>query len=271
MYSEYAWNESDYTFLCVKSQISEVFDITEYNSNTKYADLAAALGTDGANIPESLRKGGMSVKYVSSVDHKYVQYNLREISFTTNVALWQEVGVYNVQNEVNKILGTTALYDLSYLTNGKILKWNGDVQDFDGYSASTEYLPLDDYDILDYTNLLNNISDAFIGLVLFAEDKSVVARFENSGKIDLSDYPTAKYFRFCCYTSNISSANVTLSYDEESLKDISAKINRLEDYVMIPFDGYTAAILFNADIPAHNTEYNYRNIQLHARYDKFLK
>ena len=94
-YSEYAWDDvstpAKYVFLCVKSQIDEIFDITVYNNNTKYADLTAALGTGGANIPQSLRRGGMSVKYVQSYDNKYVQYRLMSDSFNTNEANWQGV------------------------------------------------------------------------------------------------------------------------------------------------------------------------------------
>jgi hypothetical protein len=77
VYSEYAWDgvsdPSKYVFLCVKSLIGEVFDISVYNNNAKYANLSAALGVDGANIPQSLRKGGMSVKFVQSSDNEYVQ------------------------------------------------------------------------------------------------------------------------------------------------------------------------------------------------------
>lgn len=97
VYSEYAWNGSDYVFLCVKSQIDEVFDITVYNSNTKYADLSAALGVNGVNIPESLRKGGMSVKYVQSSDNMYVQYRYMGTAITgspnpfLDAANWQGV------------------------------------------------------------------------------------------------------------------------------------------------------------------------------------
>ena len=95
MYSEYAWNGSFYTFLCVKSQVGEVFDITAYNSNTKYADLSAALGTNGVNIPESLRRGGMSVKFVQNSDNKYVQFrymsSLTAAADFTNIANWQGV------------------------------------------------------------------------------------------------------------------------------------------------------------------------------------
>lgn len=96
-YSEYAWDGTQYVFLCVKSQIGEVFDITAYNSNTKYADLTAALGTNGANIPQSLRKGGMSVKFVKTSDNKYVQYRYMGTAVTgtpnpfLDTANWQGV------------------------------------------------------------------------------------------------------------------------------------------------------------------------------------
>lgn len=94
-YSEYAWddvsNPNKYVFLCVKSQIGEVFDISAYNNNAKYADLEAALGNDGANVPQSLRRGGMSVKYVQSSDNKYVQYRLMADTFSTTESDWQGI------------------------------------------------------------------------------------------------------------------------------------------------------------------------------------
>ena len=98
VYSEYAWDGTQYVFLCVKSQIEEVFDITVYNNNTKYADLSAALGVDGANIPATLRRGGMSVKFVQSSDNKYVQYRLRSDSFNTIVSNWYKDVVSVSQN-----------------------------------------------------------------------------------------------------------------------------------------------------------------------------
>ena len=91
VYSEYAWNGTQYIFLCVKSQIGEVFDISVYNNNAKYTNLTDALGTNGEHVPQSLRKGGMSVKYVSSSDNKYVQYRLMAQSFSTTESDWQGV------------------------------------------------------------------------------------------------------------------------------------------------------------------------------------
>ena len=89
VYSEYAWDGTQYVFLRVNSQIEEVFDITVYNNNTKYADLSAALGVDGANIPATLRRGGMSVKFVKSSDNNYVQFRCIADDFTTDVTKWQ--------------------------------------------------------------------------------------------------------------------------------------------------------------------------------------
>lgn len=93
-YSEYTWNGSVYKLLAVKSQVDEVFDISTYNNNT-YDDLLDALGESGSNVPESVRRGGMSVKYVQTSDNKYVQFRYMSDSTAvadfTNVANWQGV------------------------------------------------------------------------------------------------------------------------------------------------------------------------------------
>lgn len=68
-----------------------VFDITAYNNNTKYADLKAALGTNGTNVPQYLRMGGMSVKFVQSSDNKYVQYRLMSDTWSITPSDWQGV------------------------------------------------------------------------------------------------------------------------------------------------------------------------------------
>lgn len=75
------------------NKVDVVFDISAYHATggtlATYADLTAALGTNGKNIPQSLRKGGMSVKFVQSSDNKYVQYRLMSDTFNTIPADWQ--------------------------------------------------------------------------------------------------------------------------------------------------------------------------------------
>ena len=98
-YSLYTWNGTAYVQMAVRSSIGEVFDISEYNATggtpAQYETLALALGTDGANVPEGVRQGGMSVKFiqgtVSSTDNKYVQARCMAQSFTTDVTQWQSV------------------------------------------------------------------------------------------------------------------------------------------------------------------------------------
>ena len=103
------------------------FDISVYNAvdgtPTPYADLAAALGTNGANIPDTLRKGGMSVKFIQgtaqSSDNKYIQARCMAQNFTTDVTQWQSVddvptalGMTST-NIINKYIAEIYIYDSS--------------------------------------------------------------------------------------------------------------------------------------------------------------
>ena len=73
-----------------------VFDISAYNLTndqpTPYADLEAALGNNGENVPEAVRKGGMQVKFiqgsVGSSDNKYIQARCMAQNFTTDTTQW---------------------------------------------------------------------------------------------------------------------------------------------------------------------------------------
>ena len=87
--------ESDHAAVEVYSDSLGPYDISAAHASggvlATYANLSAALGTNGSNIPEGIRKGGMSVKYVQSSDNKYVQYRLMATSWSTNVTDWQGV------------------------------------------------------------------------------------------------------------------------------------------------------------------------------------
>jgi len=66
-----------------------VYDISEATGRT-YTDLADALGTDGNNVPESVRKGGMSIRYMT-INNKYVQYRLMTQNWSITKSDWQGV------------------------------------------------------------------------------------------------------------------------------------------------------------------------------------
>lgn len=63
------------------------------NSDGKWESLSALLSDANLNtlIPTSVRKGGMSIKYVQSSDNKYVQALCMNQNFTTDVTQWQGV------------------------------------------------------------------------------------------------------------------------------------------------------------------------------------
>jgi len=98
--SDHTRAESDHAAVEVYVDSLGAFDISAYHATggvlAKYADLTAALGTNGANIPEALRKGGMSVKFVLSSDNKYVQCRLTADDWSINTEDWAIVneGVY---------------------------------------------------------------------------------------------------------------------------------------------------------------------------------
>jgi hypothetical protein len=113
--SDHTRAESDHAAVEVYVDSLGAFDISAYHATggelAKYADLTAALGTNGANIPDALRKGGMSVKFVQSSDnnsiHTYVSYRYLLSSTVNadfvNVDNWQGVDEKPVANSKNLV------------------------------------------------------------------------------------------------------------------------------------------------------------------------
>ena len=102
--SDHTRAESDHEAVELYVDSLGAFDISAYHATggvlAKYADLAAALGTDGANIPYAIRKGGMSVKFVLSSDNKYVQYFLTKDEWSASEADWEKL---NLEEEVSQL------------------------------------------------------------------------------------------------------------------------------------------------------------------------
>ena len=88
-----------------------VFDISKANAVggvlATYADLAAALGVDGANVPVNRRQGGMTVKFVLTSDNNYVRYDYMGSSTAVadfcNVANWQGVDEVPIKDSRNLV------------------------------------------------------------------------------------------------------------------------------------------------------------------------
>lgn len=91
--------------------------------------LEGALSVLNTNLSSNKKKGGMSIKFVQSSDHKYVQYRLMSDAWSLNVSDWQGVddkptagsnnlvksgGVYNLNKKLDIIKGV----DNTDLTKG---------------------------------------------------------------------------------------------------------------------------------------------------------
>lgn len=104
-----------------------VFDISAYHATgstlATYADLTSALGTNGANVPSEVRKGGMSIKFVQTYDNKYVQYRLMSDTFNTTVTNWQGVDDVPTAGSDNLVKsgGIVSMYG-SYIENSEFVR-----------------------------------------------------------------------------------------------------------------------------------------------------
>jgi hypothetical protein len=92
---------------------------------TPYANLAAALGTGGVNIPEDIRKGGISVKFIQgnaqSSDNKYVQFRCMAQNFTTDITDWQGEDIFGgkVSSEAELSIVDENGFVISQFKNGE--------------------------------------------------------------------------------------------------------------------------------------------------------
>lgn len=107
-----------------------------------------------------------------------------------------------------------ATYDGTGMTDGKILRINGTLANQTGYKTSDLIsIPSGAMTIHAY-GVMGNNSNVYIGLVLYDSGGNALSAVADSGAaipstISLSDYPTAKSFRYCCSTSSSPSVNFT--------------------------------------------------------------
>ena len=133
-----------------------VYDISEANNGTSYADLSAALD-NGNNIPETIRKGGMSVKFVRTSDNKYVQFRFMlsgpfTVQQFTNVTNWQGVDDVPTAGSINLVKSDGVAQYMNFFTfkfSGSAIKQNVSLDNGHSYKM---YLYIDGWDISNVTS-----------------------------------------------------------------------------------------------------------------------
>lgn len=82
-----------------------VYDVTKENTGSPtFASLSALLSDVNLStlIPTSVRTGGMSIRFVQTSDHKYVQFRLNTLDFSTNIGDWS-----NVEMQVDEMISVS--------------------------------------------------------------------------------------------------------------------------------------------------------------------
>ena len=284
MYALFAWNGTTYVCLAVRSFVGEVYDVSVNHPDgqgnpTPYADLTAALGTDGANIPADIRRGGMIIQFiqgtVQSSDNKYVEYFLTKNTWSASEADWEKV---NLKEEVSQL--GQEMYD--YLakdsiavdnpttgTANSVISKDGEISSNNSYYIVTPIKLEPNQRII-----LNKGNTVYCGMnvaVLFIADSSGAWQqtllYKSAGtNVPLIEYENETdediYIGICTYTNQ-------RSYIIQTLKEAATK-ESLYDYLKI--DGsplsdadartvtsniqaaslfnYGAASMSNADNPA---------------------
>ena len=91
-----------------------IYDVSARNNGVVFESLSALLSSSDLStlIPTSVRRGGMTIRFIQSSDNKYVQYRLMSNNWSTVVANWQ--GVDDVPTaESDNLVKSGSLYSLA--------------------------------------------------------------------------------------------------------------------------------------------------------------
>lgn len=82
-----------------------IYDVSAHNDGAVFESLSALLSSSSLDtlIPTSVRRGGMSIKFIHSSDNKYVQYRLMNNQWSTTVTDWQGVDDEPTANSENLV------------------------------------------------------------------------------------------------------------------------------------------------------------------------
>lgn len=126
-----------------------IYDVSSYNDGAVFESLSSLLGSGNLStlIPMSVRKGGMSIRFIQSSDNKYVQYRLMSNTFSTTVTDWQGVDDYPTEGSSNLVKSGGVKFDIRENVGLNL-------QNFNAYNQETiieDATFLKQGDILNYT------------------------------------------------------------------------------------------------------------------------
>lgn len=223
-YSEYSWDGTQYIHLATKSQIGEVFDVSEYNATVgtlaTYDSLDALLSDADLDtiIPAGVRHGGMRIMFVQSSDNKYIQARLRANSFTTDLIEWQIV------DEDFKDYVYDESSDYTMTVGGFINGENGNINNNDAWSYSN-FIDINATGIVSFYSFLSGYG----GIAFYDANKVFISGVIGYGaeKRTPNIPANAVYVRFSNRNTMLQSSKVKVfaTYLRKTYKVFDEKIN----------------------------------------------
>lgn len=193
------------------------------NNDGKWESLSALLSDVNLNtlIPTSVRKGGMSVKFVQSSDNKYVQYRLMTRSFSTTVSDWQGVDDEPKGDSKNLVEsgGVASRLFLSLYSNTGITGVGGELIGVQGNTATSMFLLTGEMVSTDEEHLI-------MRLYLYDSDKTYI-KYLTKDEINVQDISAATYGRLLFLDS--SNPNGYNGLHVYGINNIDNNISILED------------------------------------------
>jgi len=204
--SDHTRAESDHDAVELYVDSLGVFDLSKHNAVggvlATYADLSAALTALNA-LESKYKYGGMSFKFVSSVDNKYVQYryipsDATTVATFTNVANWQGVDEEPKAKSKN-LIESGGVYPFAFNTTElaskiKPSKYNDTfyIVDLNGYIlAKIDNSGVHAKNIQNIENVVNNIGGVLEiinpsfskELYITDNDGNIIAKFNEEGLV----------------------------------------------------------------------------------------
>ena len=217
------------------------------NNDGKWESLSALLSDTNINtlIPTSVRKGGMSIKFVQSSDNKYVQYRLMSDTFNTTIANWQGVddvptaGSGNLVTsggvaEINKGVAFKKLENLNISLNnvGQIVINYGSI----GSSTTAHHSNMMSTDGIRFLYVKSYVNSYTCGVFFYKENTFTSTSFVGQAILSptgawVDGYvlipSNAKYMAFCSYKDGAEA--YTAYYTEALSKEDGATIQNIID------------------------------------------
>ena len=107
-----------------------IYDVSVHNNGVVFESLSALLSSSNLStlIPTSIRYGGMTIRFIQSLDNKYVQYILKTDSWSTDPNSWERYNDVTTNNQTDSDLDFSDEQDniLVKFKNGHIQTKNFD-------------------------------------------------------------------------------------------------------------------------------------------------